>query len=218
MSGKEIAALKALEWVKPGMTIGLGTGTTTYFFLKELGKRCQEGLKIQGVPSSEETHKIAKEFKIPLLDSNSITSLDLTVDGADEIDPQKRLIKGAGGALLREKILASISDTMIIIADSTKLVKKLGKRPLPVEIAPFCCEATRSELTKKGYRGVWLDNYITDNGNRMLHIQFDNLLSHPEKDDDIIRKIPGVVGTGFFFGLADHCIIGYADGKVEIWN
>lgn len=220
---KKLAALKALEWVKPQMIIGLGSGSTVHFFLHFLKKRCKEGLAITAVASSTETAQIAKQSQIPLIDSATITTVDLTVDGADEIDSQKRMIKGAGGALVREKILATMSNSMIIIIDSSKKVVTLGKRPLPIEIIPFGAEATRQHLCELGFQGTWRQAaqkkyYITDNGNYILDIHFDHLRESPETDHAAIKTVPGVVDTGFFFHLADHCIIGYSDGKVEIWN
>jgi ribose 5-phosphate isomerase A len=220
---KEAAALKALEWVKPDMVIGLGSGSTAHSFLHFLNQRCKEGLSIQAVASSSETLKLAKQSGIPLLDPNTLNRVDLTVDGADEIDRQKRMIKGAGGALVREKILASMSREMIVIVDETKCVPILGKKPLPIEIIPFGAEATRLHLAAMGFKGVWRQipsktYYTTDNGNYILDLHFDELPDFLEKDDRVIRTIPGVVDTGFFFDVADRCIIGYSDGKVEIWN
>lgn len=220
---KELAALQALEWVKPQMIIGLGSGSTVRFFLHFLSQRCKEGLSITAVASSSETALLAKQNQIPLIDSNALATVDLTVDGADEIDGQKRMIKGAGGALVREKILATMSTVMIVIIDSSKSVSKLGKRSLPVEIIPFGAEATRHHLSELGFQGTWRQvtqkkYYITDNGNYILDIHFGHLRDSPEKDHAVIKAIPGVVDTGFFFHLVDHCITGYPDGKVEIWN
>ncbi len=220
---KEAAASKALEWVKPGMVIGLGTGSTVYFFLQKLGALCQKGLRITAFPSSLETEKLAKQLAIPLTHDPSLTEVDLTIDGADEIDGQKKMIKGAGGALVREKILAHMSREMIVIVDSSKKVVKLGKKPLPVEIIPFAAKATQKTLLDLGFQGNWRQTadkkpYLTDNGNFILDIHFKNLRDDPEKDEALMTSIPGVVDTGFFFHLADRCLIGYADKQVEVWN
>lgn len=200
---KESAAKKALEWVKPGMVIGLGTGSTVHFFLKQLGALCQKGFRITAFPSSIETEKLAKGFGIPIIADPSLKEVDLTIDGADEVDGQKRMIKGAGGALVREKILAHMSHEMIVIIDSTKKVKKLGKRALPVEIVPFAREATRAALLDLGFEGIWRETkehkpYFTDNGNLILDIHFKTLRDDPEKDEALITSLPGVVDTGFF--------------------
>lgn len=203
------------------MKVGLGTGSTAFYFIERLIQRAKEGLQIRAIASSKRSAEQAERGGIPLLDFNSITSLDLTVDGADEIDPSKRMIKGGGGALVREKIVASMSKEMVVIVDETKCVPALGKRALPVEILPFAHKATELHLNKCGYKGKWRlspDNslYVTDNGNYILDIHFDALRDTPEADHETICKIPGVVDTGFFFHLAGRVIIGFSDGQVVI--
>ena len=220
-NAKKVAAEKAAELIQNDMIIGLGTGSTAQFFINKLSSRCQQGLKIHAVATSKQSEMQAKHLGIPLLDISHMTRLDVTVDGADEIDPQKRMIKGAGGALAREKILASMSKEMIVIIDETKKVEKLGKRPLPVEILPFGCMATQKALEKLGYHGKWRLKdgqgfYMTDNLNYVLDIHFDHVREHPEQDHISIKQVPGVVDTGFFFKLAGRVIVGLLNGKVVI--
>lgn len=217
---KRAAAKAAVALVKEGMTIGLGSGTTAHYFIENLTQKIKNGLQIRALASSLESEALARKGGIPLLDAGKTHLLDLTVDGADEIDHSKRMIKGAGGALVREKIMASMSREMVVIVDESKQVEKLGKALLPVEIVPYGCEATRLHLEKSGYKGLWRQKqhgglYITDNGNQILDIHFEKLREHPEKDDEKIRAIPGVVDTGFFFHLAGRVMIGYLNGEVR---
>lgn len=218
---KEAAGYAAAELVQHGMVVGLGTGSTATYFIKRLIERCREGLKIQAVATSVKSMLLAAEGGIPLLEINSLTALDLDVDGADEIDPKKRMIKGGGGALVREKIIASMSAEMIVVVDRDKLVEHLGKFPLPVEIISFGYRATVNHLERLGYRGVLRQSpdkviYTTDNGNYIYDIHFNGPIANPEKEDAAIRVIPGVVDTGFFFHLAGRVIIGNNNGTVEI--
>jgi ribose 5-phosphate isomerase A len=216
---KKAAAEKAVSFIKDGMTIGIGTGTTTFFFIEKLIEKCKAGLKIKAIASSQQSLDQARQGKIPLIDINSIKSLDIYVDGADEIDPEKRMIKGGGGALVREKIAAGMSQEMVVIIDETKLVDKLGSHPLPVEIIPFGSAATIHKLELLGYHGklrLKSDKtpYITDNHNLIYDIQLNN--PRPEMDHEEITSIPGVVDTGFFFGMAGRVVIGFRDGKVVV--
>lgn len=216
---KKNIGIAAANLVQNGMTVGLGTGSTAHCFIESLIERCKLGLKIQAVASSQASLSQAKQGGIPVIDINKITSIDMTIDGADEIDPLKQMIKGAGGALLREKILATMSHEMVVIIDESKLVSKLGKRSLPVEILPFACLATIHRLEKMGYKGAWRKDengsfFITDNGNYIFDIQFDTLRDHPKQDHEAIIQLPGVIETGFFFNLAGRVIIGFADGQI----
>ena len=219
-SAKETAARAAVSLIESKMIVGLGTGSTAYYFIELLGKRIkEEGLDIQTIATSKQSEACAKKNQIPLLAPQDVKEIDLTVDGADEVDPQKRLIKGAGGALLREKIIASASRKMVVVVDPSKLVQQLGKCPLPVEIIPFGYQTTLKQMGKLGYRAVLrTDNtggpYTTDNGNYISDIHFEKVRTSPEEDHAKILSIPGAVETGFFFGLADQIIIGYEDGKV----
>lgn len=220
---KERAAVKALDFVKNGMILGLGTGSTATFFIKHLIKKYQQGLQIKAVSTSTVSENLAKKGGIPILDINTLTSLDLTIDGADEVDPHKRLIKGAGGALTREKIIATMSKEMVVIVDESKLVKKLGQGPIPIEVIPFGIEATRKQIEEKGYRGEWRKTkegifYLTDNHNFIFDITLSSPLDEPEEMEAKLKAIPGVLETGFFFDLATRIVIGKKGGQVDLWN
>lgn len=203
------------------MVIGLGTGSTAAFFIAHLIKRCKQGLRVKAVATSDASEKQARLGGIPLLDVNAVTSLDLVIDGADQIDRKKRLIKGAGGALTREKIIAAMGKEMIVIADESKQVDQLGRCLLPVEVIPFGLEAIRSQLAALGYQGKWRQRaegsfYLTDNGNRILDIDLPSPLDNPEKSHSEIRAVPGVLETGFFFNLATRIVIGKSDGGAVV--
>jgi ribose 5-phosphate isomerase A len=218
---KKAVGYKAAELIESGMRVGLGTGTTAFYFIERLIQRYKEGLHIQAIASSEHSFQQATQGGIPMLGSDEITSLDVTVDGADEIDPQKRMIKGGGGALAREKIVAAMSREMIVIVDESKLVSSLGKSKLPVEILPFASQATLHHIKKAGYQGEFRRQtdkslYVTDNGNLIVDIHFEALRVSPEEDHETLIHIPGVVETGFFFHLAGRVIVGFADGQVII--
>lgn len=219
--GKRAAGEAAAKFIEEGMLVGLGTGSTAAFFIEALGKRCQEGLKITAVATSQQSAIQAQHLGIPVIDSSKITSIDITVDGADEIDPQKNMIKGGGGALLREKLLAAASKEMVVIVDETKLVDHLGTHPLPVEIISFAYRTTLLRLEKAGYKGVLRLNrdqsiFLTDNGNYIFDIQYNNHILDPQKEEERLKEITGVVETGLFFGLAKRVLIGYEDGFVKI--
>lgn len=218
---KKAVAAKAASLIQDGMIVGLGTGSTAHYFIEQLIQRCKQGLKIQAVASSERSLEQARKGGIPLADINTLKTLDMYVDGADEIDPQKRMIKGGGGAMLREKILAKMSREMIVIIDESKLVQKLGNRPLPVEIVPFGHTATIHQLQLLGYTGTLRkasDNalYVTDNHNYLFDIHLDSFPQDPPMSHEQIISIPGVVDTGFFFDLAGRVVIGFLDGRVVV--
>ncbi len=220
-TAKEAAAIAAAELIEEGKIIGLGTGSTASRFIHHLGERCRQGLKIQAVASSRQSEQQAIVEGIPLLDANAVTSLDLDVDGADEIDGDKRMIKGGGGALLREKIVAKMSREMIVIVDQHKVVEKLGKFPLAVEIVPFAYQSTLHHLQGLGYQGSLRtapkkELFITENGNYIYDIHFPHLIDKPDEEQLKIRSIPGVVETGLFLHLACRVIVGYDDGHAEI--
>ena len=220
-AGKRAAGRAAAELIHEGMLVGLGTGSTAFYFIERLIERCREGLKIKAVASSKASYEQAKKGKIPLIDIELVTNLDITIDGADEVDPKKRLIKGGGGALVREKIVASMSREMVVIVDETKLVPHLGRHPLPVEIVPFAYKATLYKLEKLGYKGILRTNnqghlYVTENHNYIFDLKFDTPCQQPEQEQEKIRNVPGVVDTGFFFHLAGRVLIGFNDGKTII--
>lgn len=220
---KQAVGYKAASFVEPGMIVGLGTGSTAKHFIQRLIERNKsENLNIQVVASSLRSLELAKEGGLSIADINTLHSIDLTVDGADEIDKEKRMIKGGGGALLREKIVASMSKELIVIVDESKKVSLLGARKLPVEVIPFACHSTLYKVQKLGWKAEFRtkenssDYYVTDNGNHIIDIHFSHLLSNPEEHHLILKEIPGVVETGFFFHLAGRVITGYKDGQVIV--
>jgi ribose 5-phosphate isomerase A len=218
---KKAVGYRAAELVQSGMLIGLGTGSTAFYFIERLIQKCNEGLKIQVVASSEKSLKQAEQGGLSLIDIEKVTSLDLTVDGADQIDPKKRMIKGGGGALVREKIIANMSRDYVVIVDETKCVASLGKCKLPIEVIPFAKMALLHHIEKAGFKGDFrIDKngklFISDNGNLIVDIHLDHARENPEKDHETLLHIPGVIDTGFFFNLAGRVIIGYQDGQVVV--
>jgi len=217
---KMAASKAAVDMVKEGMIVGLGTGSTAYYFIRELIRRCKEGLKISALPSSEETARQAIEGGIPLLKDDKIKEIDITVDGVDYVNARKELIKGGGGALLREKIVAMASKEMIVIVDETKMVEDFINFLLPVEVTPFGWMMTLEKLQQlhyKGKRRMLTEGkpFVTDNGNFIIDIHFETCLK-PEKEHYQILAIAGVVETGFFINLASIVIIGEKNGHVKI--
>ena len=219
---KRMAAEKAMDYVEPGMKVGLGTGSTARYFVELLGARVKAGLDVLCVPTSEATRAQAAALGIPLTTLDDTPSLDLTVDGADEIDDELRLIKGGGGALLREKIVAAASSRMFVIADASKCVAMLGAFPLPVEVVRFGARATlemvqalAADVGCHGEIGVRHTPdgrpFITDNGNYIFDCAFSRI-EEPELLDEALKVAPGVVENGLFLGLADMAIIGTHDG------
>lgn len=220
---KRAAGQAAADLIEEGMLVGLGTGSTTAFFIEALGKRCKEGLKILAVATSLQSIRQAEPLGIPFKDADTVASLDVTVDGADEIDPQKNMIKGGGGALFREKLLAQSSREMIVIVDETKLVDHLGGHPLPIEIAPFVYRSTIQRIEANGYQGVirmTRENkfFLTDNGNYIFDINYANAkpIKDPIAEHERLKSITGVIETGLFFHVAGRVVIGYEDSFVKI--
>ncbi|MES2198830.1 MAG: ribose-5-phosphate isomerase RpiA [Chlamydiota bacterium] len=221
---KKAVGYKAASFIENGMVVGLGTGSTAKYFIEKLIERQKtENLSIKVVASSTRSLELAKEGGLPILDINTITSIDITVDGADEIDSEKRMIKGGGGALLREKIVASMSRELIIIIDESKKSSLLGHKKLPVEVVPFACQSTLHKIQKCGWTAYFRKEcegdtkyYVTDNSNYIIDIYFSHPLEHPEKEHAILKEIPGVVETGFFFHLAGRIITSYHDGQVIV--
>lgn len=217
---KDAAAKAVVDSVKEGMTVGLGTGSTAAFFIKQLADHCRKGLKIKAVCTSKATEKLAIKEGIPLISIDTILSLDLAVDGADELDEQSRMIKGGGGALLREKIVAAMSKRYIILIDESKQVNLLGKAKVPVEILPFAHRVTMHHLSEIAQVELRCSKngkpYITDNRNYIADLHFDTLIKSPREIDQYIKSIPGVVETGFFIDLATTVVIGFKDGHVEV--
>ena len=210
--GKKAAAAAALTFVHPGMTIGLGTGSTVRYFIEALGKN---NPGVQAIATSKASETLAKACGISLLDPEQIDLLDIANDGADEVDPEGRMIKGGGGALLREKIAAKMAGGLTVIIEASKKVHRLGAHPLALEVLPWGKLATERELRKLGFLGVWRKG-LSDNGNALFDVHFPALLSNPEEVNLELLKVPGVLATGFFFDLASRIIVGYGDGKVQI--
>ncbi|MGE5520095.1 MAG: ribose-5-phosphate isomerase RpiA [Candidatus Dadabacteria bacterium] len=219
MEAKRKAAEKATEYAQNGMIIGLGTGSTSKWAIQRLGERIKEGLEIKAVASSIDSEKLAKSMGIPLIDFSEISSIDLTIDGADEVDKECNLIKGGGGALLREKILAYNSKNFIVIVDESKQVDTLGKFPLPVEVVPFAIDFTIKQLKYLGCEATVRkkngSNFITDNQNLLLDCQFSKI-TQPAMLNELLHLIPGVVETGLFANsFVTSVITGFSNGEVN---
>jgi ribose 5-phosphate isomerase A len=219
---KRAAAARAMEFVRSGMRLGLGTGSTARHFVELLGQRVRGGLSIVAVPTSEATRRDAERFGVPLTTLDEIPALDLTVDGADEIAPDLSLIKGGGGALLREKIVASASARMVVIADESKCVPLLGRFPLPIEVVPFGLKATRCAVEQAantvGAAGpVRLRRdrdghaFVTDGGHWILDASLGRIVD-PRALGDGLAAIAGVVEHGLFVGLAQTAVIAGPSG------
>ncbi len=214
--GKRLAGEKAAEHVKDGMVVGLGTGSTAYYAIKKVGQMVSDGIEIVAIPTSVWTEKLAKDCGIPLSTLDEHPSIDLTIDGADEIDPNLDLIKGMGGALLREKVVASVSVREIIITDESKLVDVLGtKSPLPVEVIPFALETCQLRLDdicdSLKLRVVDGQPYVTDNGNLIVDCRFSKITDAKGLESEL-NGIPGVVENGLFVGLTTFAIVGTGEG------
>ncbi|RSD28751.1 ribose-5-phosphate isomerase RpiA [Mesobacillus subterraneus] len=209
MNEKQLVGEKAVEYIKDGMVVGLGTGSTAYYMIKKLGKLVQEGLNIKGIPTSKQTAALASEHGITLVDFKNVKQIDIAIDGADEFDADLNLIKGGGGALLREKIIANAASAFIVIADSSKAVKKLGGFPLPVEIVKFGADMTLQKIAGLGCEPrIRVDGnqaYITDNGNYIIDCDFQEIQS-PEELESQLNMIPGVVENGLFVNMAESLI------------
>ena len=219
---KREAAQRAMQFVEDGMIVGLGTGSTAAHFVDLLGEKVGQGLNVTGIATSTATQRQAEALGIPLASLDDEPEIDLTVDGADEIDMNLRLIKGGGGALLREKIVASASERVVIIADQSKLVERLGAFPLPIEVVPFgfkvslaMIEDIADELGLEGEIRQRLGQdskpFISDGGNFIVDCAFGHL-DDPEALAELLPFTPGVVDHGLFIGLADHAIIAGAGG------
>ena len=220
---KELAARKAVEYIGDGMVVGLGTGSTAEFAIRALGERIKaEGLEIQCVPTSEASAALGEQVGLDIQSFEDNPVIDLTIDGADEVDPDLNLIKGLGGALLREKIVAAASTREIIIIDPGKLVDRLGTRaPLPVEVIPFAWGLARMRLMDVAQRAELRrandgELYVTDNGNLILDCHFPDGIDDAATLDRRIDEIPGVVENGLFVDLTDIVVVGLNDGQCRL--
>ncbi|PYC48824.1 ribose 5-phosphate isomerase A [Litorivita pollutaquae] len=224
---KFVAAKRACDYVEDGMRVGLGTGSTAAWLVRCLGEMVrEEGLKIRGVPTSTRTAELAREVGIEVISLDEAKWLDVTIDGADEFDADLNLIKGGGGALLQEKIVATASDQMVVIADVGKEVGQLGAFPLPVEVIPFGWQTTRALVEETLIsmdvlgRDVSLRMngevpFVTDEGNHILDLHL-NRIGNARQLAMVLNQMPGVVENGLFIDICDAVIIGYGDGRVEV--
>lgn len=216
---KQLAAIEAVKLIRSGMTIGLGSGSTAAYMIIELGKKVSDGFKIRGVASSEHTEKLAMEAGIPIIALHKAKTIDINIDGADEFDPYMQLIKGGGGALLREKIIAFNSKYNVIIADSGKEVMRLGKFKLPIETIPFATKNIIDLLKKEGLKPILRKSnneiYVTDENNYILDL---DILGHTNLGglEEKLLKIPGIVETGLFLETTNKIIIGHGDSTRTI--
>jgi ribose 5-phosphate isomerase A len=209
---KQLAARAAVQLVESGDIVGLGSGSTATYAIRFLAERVREGLKIVGIPTSQKTKQLAEQLGIPLSTLEEHPQIDIDIDGADEIDAQLNLIKGGGGALLREKVVASASRRFIVVAESTKLVARLGKFPLPVEVIAFAESLVQTRIEALGaqvsLRRYAYDNpYVTDEGHHILDCNFGKIADPPELAEKLC-SIPGVVEHGLFIGMAEMAFLG----------
>jgi ribose 5-phosphate isomerase A len=216
---KRTAAETALELVQDGMLLGLGSGSTTRYFTEGVGRLVAGGMKLRCVPSSRATAELAAELGIPIV-LELVGAIDLAVDGADEVDPALNLIKGRGGALFREKLVAEAAKRFVVIVDDTKLVKQLGVGELPVEVLPFLWRTTAERLTALGssltLRGGEESPYITDNGNLILNLVVEGGIKDAAALADALKRTTGVVEHGLFIGLTDTVIVAGPEGPKAI--
>ncbi len=224
---KYVAARRAVEFVEDGMRVGLGTGSTAAWMVRCLGELVrEEGMMITGVATSTRTADLAREVGVTIKTLDEVRWLDLTIDGADEYDPNLNLIKGGGGALLHEKIVATASDQMVVIADLTKQVDTLGAFPLPVEIIPFGWQTTKALIEEMlsnvdvlgrsaSLRLSGTEPFKTDEGNYILDLHL-RRIAQPAQVSLVLNQIPGVVENGLFLDICDVLVIGNADGTVEV--
>ena len=215
---KEVAARKAVEYVEEGMVVGLGTGSTAEFAIRALGERVSGGLRIVAVPTSVASARLGEEIGLDIRSLEQRPEIDLTIDGADEVDGDLNLIKGLGGALLREKIVAGASRREIIIVDPSKIVDRLGTRsPLPVEVIPFGWSLAQRRLrdleARPELRRTGSGPYETDNGNYILDCHFERGIRDAVETERRINDIPAVVENGLFVGLTDIVVVGREDGS-----
>lgn len=226
-TAKFVAAKRAVQFVEDGMRVGLGTGSTAAWMVRCLGERVRaEGLKITGVPTSSRTAELARQVGIEVTTLDEAKWLDLTIDGTDEYDPDLCLIKGGGGAHLQEKVVATASDRMVVIADPTKAVDTLGAFPLPIEVIPFGLQTTKSlvedllgAMEVLGTNAVLREKdgkaFVTDEGNHIIDLHLKRI-SEPRKLSMVLNQVPGVVENGLFIDVCDAVVVGHGDGRVEV--
>ena len=212
---KRAAAEKALELVRDGMLVGLGSGSTARYFTEGVGRLVADGMRVRGVPTSRATAALAAELGIPVVE-DVVGAIDLAVDGADEVDPILGLIKGRGGALFREKLVAAAAKRFVAVVDESKVVDRLGRGVLPVEVLPFLWRTTAERLARLcmglKVRGGEEEPYVTDNGNLILDLSFEAGIEDGAELDSALKGTIGVVEHGLFLGMTDSCIVAGAEG------
>lgn len=219
MNGKQAAGRKAMDEIRNGMTVGLGTGSTVYYFLEALAEKIASGLSVTGVATSEKTVELAKKWQIPMNSLNNVERIDVTIDGADEVDLSLDGIKGGGGALLYEKLVAKASEKRIWIVDNRKKVEQLGHFPLPVEVIPFGWKQVQALMNSKGYHPELRLNengepVITDARHYILDLHLEKI-QNPAALAAELDHVTGIVEHGLFVDMTDKVLIGYPDGQVE---
>jgi ribose 5-phosphate isomerase A len=220
MDSKRRAAEKAVEFIKDGMVVGLGTGSTAFWAIEKIGENVKNGMQLKAVATSVQTEKLARERNIPIVPFEEIEAIDLTIDGADEVDKHYNLLKGGGGALLREKIVAFHTSFYIVVVDESKLVEKLGRFPLPLEIVPFGADLTLHILQENfGKVNLRKSNgklYSTDNGNLIADVH-SFPIEEPARLDQELHAVPGVIETGLFSrSLVSKIIVGTKGSDIRI--
>jgi len=217
---KQAAAREAVKLVEPGSIVGLGSGSTATYAVRFVAERVRQGLEITAMPTSLKTKQLAEQLGIPLTTLEAHHQIDIDIDGADEIDPHLNLIKGGGGALLREKIIASASKRFVVVAESAKLVPCLGKFPLPVEVIPFAQPIVKTRIEALGAKVslrqfAYGNPYVTDEGHHILDCTFGRI-DDPPRLSRKLHEIPGVVEHGLFIGMAELALVGKDDGVIRI--
>ncbi len=217
---KEAAARASLQFVKDGQVVGLGTGSTAAYFIELLGEKVKHGMRVRGIPTSDRSRELAQSLGIPLTTLDECQEIAVTVDGADEVDPQLRLIKGGGGAMLREKIVASATKQLVIVADATKQVPMLGKFPLPVEVIQFAQALVAKRITALGAQVSLRKNadgtpYVTDERNHILDCRFGQIRD-ADRLAQQLSEMPGIVEHGLFIGMASVVLFARGSEIVEL--
>lgn len=219
MNGKQAAGVYAAQQIENGMTVGLGTGSTVYYFLQALAEKVKQGLTFTGVATSQKTIDLAHQFAIPMQSLNEVQTIDITVDGADEVSPELDGIKGGGGALLYEKLVAVSSKKKTWIVDSSKMVDQLGAFPLPIEVIPYAWKQLDRKFTEKGWHPILRTEpngapFVTDAHHYILDLHLGRI-ADPVKLAANLDHTSGVVEHGLFLGMTDQLIIGFPDGQVK---